>query len=426
MATAESARGKSNDRWRAFRFIFSGVLMVLCVLGATTAWRTGWARFLAASTNQSLLAQSADRAVQLSASDAETHSSRAVVLYQAGDIHNALKELESAAIQRPQDYLLWLQIGRARDEAGDGPAALAAFQEAIRLAPFYSDPRWQYGNVLYRVGRFAEAFHELSIAADSDPTLTPVLMDLAWNTYGGDAKAVERIVAPRNDATRISLARFFVKKGRVSDALKLFQATGPGEIDEKRRLLTDLLIAKQFRAAYEVWAAGVPKRAARGSINNPGFEDAIDLNARGFSWRQEHERPGVTLSLDTKRPRSGSSCLLIDWKGHATPEVPVLTQLVPVESHSHYRLNFFVRTEDVVTGALPVIAVVDAGGDERTLVQSKPFPEGASDWQEYQVEFETPPDAQAVMITLQRQACSSNPCPIFGRVWLDDFAMRKE
>ena len=408
------------------RLLASGAFLILCVLDASTAWRTGRARYLANTANHSLLAQPANRAVQLSPADAETHSSRAVVLYETGDMRGALTELESAAAVRPRDYLLWLQIGRARDEAGDTPVALTAFQEAIRLAPYYSDPRWQYGNVLYRAGRYTEAFRELRVAATSDPSLMPVLVDLVWSTYGGDPKAIERIVAPQDDATRISIARFFVKKGRISDALRLFHATGAGEIDEKRRLLVDLLTAKQFRAAYEVWAAGEPNSAAPGNINNAGFEDAPDLNAKGFSWRQEHTLDGVTLSLDTKRPRSGSSSLLIDWKGHARPEVPVLTQIVPVDPRSRYRLSFFVRTEDVVTGALPVMVVTDTSDKQQTLVQSKPFSEGTSAWQDYQVEFETPADSEAVLITLQRQTCPAGPCPMFGRVWLDDFVLRKQ
>src|SRR3954464_4407942 len=159
------------------RFIPATIILILCFYGISVAWRTGFGRFLANDANHTLSGAHADRAVALSPADSETHSARALVLYQSEDLKNSIRELENAAILRPQDYLLWLQIGRARDEAGDAPGALIALNKHSRFAPFYSDPSWQYGNVLYRSGRFDEAFRELAAAAASDPSLSPVLMD---------------------------------------------------------------------------------------------------------------------------------------------------------------------------------------------------------------------------------------------------------
>jgi tetratricopeptide (TPR) repeat protein len=383
------------------------------------------ARLLGSTASHTGRMEPADRAVLLSPSDAESHSSRALAFSQDGQTRGAISELESAVVLRPRDYLLWLQLGRARDEAGESDKALAALQEALRLAPYYSEPRWQYGNLLYRRGQVSEAFPELTAAAQSDPTLAPALMDLVWGTYSGDAAAVERIVAPRTNAARISLARFFVKKGKISEALELFRSVGNGAAKDQQRLLGDLLRANQFGAAHEVWAAGQPSRAAAG-LTDPGFEGPLDLNTKGFAWRQERPLEGLTLSLDPRGAHSGSSSLLVEWKGHATPEVPALTQLVIVQPHSHYRLKFFVRTAEVITGGLPIMTITEAGASQRTLAQSKPFPEGTSDWHEYEVEFETTVNTEAVYLTLQRQTCPANPCPMFGRVWLDDFALVKE
>jgi len=416
-------RGTSGQRRSVFRAIASIVFFALCLLGATTASRTGRGRFLANSASRSLMAAAADRAVQLSPADPETHAARAVVLYESEDLPGATAELERAVVSRPQDYLLWLQLGRARDEARDLPRALAALQEAVRLAPFYADPRWQYGNVLYRARQFPEAFQAMAIAARSDPSLAPVLMDLVWGTYPGDPKTLTEIVAADSDARRLSLARFLVKKGSITEALSLFRAAGKGGQEERKKLLADLMQAKQFRAAREVWLAGQDHESA-GALTNPGFEDAFDLNTKAFSWYQEHQVSTIALSLNNSQHHSGSRSLQVEWNGHDAPGFPVLAQIVAVESSSRYQLSFFVRTESVVTGGLPVIVVSDGNGQQRTLVESKPFPQGSSDWQEYRVEFETPAQTEAVVITLQRQDCPV-PCPMFGRVWLDDFSLRK-
>jgi tetratricopeptide (TPR) repeat protein len=420
-----------SKRLQFLRWVVAILMIASCALAGRSAWRAGLSRLLATYAARAAVKERADQAVEMSPMDAEAHSARALVLYRSSDTRGALAELERAILLRPVDYLLWLQLGRARDESGDKEGALLALQESIRRAPYYAEPRWQYGNVLYRLGRFADAFPELRQAAESDPAQVPVLIDLAWSTYHGNVKTVEDIIGTHTDNARLSLASYFLKKGESSEGLRLLRTVTTVSSDYRRALLADLLKARRFTAAYEVWSGGnnsaqprPPYETAR--ITDPGFEGRLDLNTRGFSWRQERAFEGVTPSLETKRPRSGLSCLLVEWNGHAVPEVPVMTQLVLVEPRSRYHLSFFVRTEDVVTGGLPVITITDASGDQaRTLVESKPFPQGTSDWQEYEMDFETPATTEAVVITLQRQSCAVNPCPMFGRIWLDDFALRK-
>ncbi len=378
-----------------------------------------------------MLKERAEEAVGISPADPETRSALAAALYSSGDLAGTLRELERAAALRPRDYLLWLQLGRARDEAGDREGALLALREAVRLAPYYSEPRWQYGNVLYRAGRFDEAFRELRRAAESDPSLFPVLLDLAWGTYKGDAAAIEGIASPQSDALRLTLARFFVKKGKTTEALALFRASAGIPQEEQRKLLVELIKNKQFRAAYEVWDAGRVEGAGHGpgvaaGVTDPGFEGRVSLSEVGYGWRQERSLEGVKLSLETKGPRSGARCLLIEWSGNSQPDASVISQLVLVEPNARYRLGFFTRAEGVVTGGPPVLVVTDAGDDEaRVLGQSKPFPQATNEWQEYEAVFTTSATTEAVLISVRRQSCPADPCPIFGRVWLDDFTLSR-
>lgn len=408
-------------------FVLCALMLIVSLLGITRAWRIGKARLFIREANQFLLPAPADRASTLSPADPESHATRALVLYQSDDLTGCIAELEEAIALRPEDYLLWLQVGRARDEAGDARGAMLALEHAVELAPYYSDPRWQYGNVLYRAGRSQEAFDQLRTATRSDPSLAPVLVDLAWGTYPGDANAVERIASPANDEQRISLGRFFVKKGLTEEAMSLFRSAVQHPHEESAGLLFDLTQAKQFRAAYEVWSALQPTtgETVAGTITDPGFEKQLNINTKGFSWRQEHVLQGVKLSLDNQYQHSGSSCLSIEWNGQAASEASVISQLVLVQPSGRYRLGFFVRTENVIAGGLPLISVTDANSD-RTLALSKPFAEGTSDWQLYEVEFETAAATAAVEISLRRQSCADNPCPMFGRVWLDDFVLRKQ
>lgn len=415
----------------AARLVFTFILLGLCFLAIRSAVGVGASRLLSGQARKSISLQQADRAVGFSSSNPDAHSARALVLYNMGKRDQSLEEFERAAGLRPRDYLLWLELGRARDSAGDRKGALAALEEAIRLAPYYSEPRWQYGNLLLRAGRPEDGIKEMRRATETDPSLLPVLIDLVWSVTSGDAQTVEHVLEPRTDAERIQLARFFVRKGKTAEALALFRAARAIKEEDHQRFLTELLGAKRLKEAYEVWAvvrgmSGGSEKNGVAIVTDPGFESRIDLSEIGFGWQHSRGLEGIKLSLDAGQPHTGAYSLLLEWNGNSNPSTPVLSQLVLVEPNTPYRLSFATRTEGVVTGGLPVLLVADASQREaRTLAQSKAFPQGTSGWGEYTVEFTTTDTMEAVLISLQRQACSTSPCPMFGRVWLDDFELKK-
>jgi tetratricopeptide (TPR) repeat protein len=405
-------------------------LSVSCLWGAVQLWRTGVGSLLARHARQSLLPEQADRAVDASPTDPETRLARAVVLYNLNDTRGALEEFERAAALRPRDYLLWLQLGRARDESGEREKALEALRESIRLAPFYAEPRWQHGNLLHRLGRYEEAFAELRNAARSDPALFPVLLDLAWGTYQGAPGSLEQAALPRTDAERLGLARFLLKKGRLDEATGLVRALGTLSDKDRGALVKEMLVAGQYGAAYETWARGrEPAGEAKtgvAQITDPGFEGRVNPHETGFGWRQERVLEGVILSVDAKVFRTGSRSLSIEWAGHAEPPAHAITQLVLVEPGTRYTLRFYARTEKLIAGGLPILVVSDGAGEGGpVLAQSKPLPPEAPEWQADEVSFTTANTTRAVSISLARLRCQAGPCPMFGRVWLDDFSLRK-
>jgi tetratricopeptide (TPR) repeat protein len=433
MSHVTNSTGERAAGFVAIRFLFAAIIILFCSFAMRSSWRAGVGRLLArdasrVQTAPNVQRDQANRAVELSPQDPETHSVRALAYYRSNDLKTTIDELQQGVTLRPRDYLLWLQLGRARDEEGDVQGAKLAMQQATALAPYYSDPRWQYGNVLYRAGETDEAFRELRRAAEAEPSLFPVLMDLAWGTYR-DAATVERIIAPRTDALRLSLARFFVKRGLTNEALALFRAAGGNAVEEKKQLLNELIKNKQFKTAYEVWKtdhAGADASNADAVINS-GFEDRISLLDKSFGWWQEKRQERVSLSLDTKAAHSGASSLFVEWSGDSPAGSAVLSQLVLTQPATRYRLSFFARTENIVTASLPVITITDASGkDARLLGQSQTLPQGTTPWNQYDAVFDTTASTEAVLLSIQRQSCSPGPCPIFGMAWFDDFSLRKE
>jgi hypothetical protein len=157
---------------------------------------------------------------------------------------------------------------------------------------------------------------------------------------------------------------------------------------------------------------------------DPGFEQERDLDEPGFGWHLGEKRQGFRLSLDTSDPREGRSSLKVEFSGDSNPASPVISQLVLIEPGAHYQLRFVVRSESIVSGGPPLLAVIDADAN-KILSQSDQFPRATDGWREYTIDFNSGPSASAVEISLQRKPCDKSPCPIFGRLWLDRFSLQK-
>jgi hypothetical protein len=344
-----------------------------------------------------------------------------------GQTTEAVREYEEAISLRPLDYVLWLSLGSARDEAGDTDGALVAFREAVRLAPFYAEPRWQLGNLLLRARRSEEAFAEMRAAALSQPTYLPNFIDLVWGASRGDAATVESVVRPETDSWRLTLARFFVKRGKVNEALALYRAAGSSSVEDRQSLLKELLAAKQFAEAHQVWKGGAEEKRSGETefITDGSFESGAKVNEPGFGWQLITNSQLVRVSLDSSEPGHGSKSLLLDWRGNVDAATPALSQLVLVDAGSRYRLGFSFRTKDLTTGGPPIVVITDASAKDAELARSAPLPKTSGGWQEQTLEFTTGQTTRAVTIKMIRQSCASAPCPVFGQIWLDGFSLRK-
>jgi hypothetical protein len=114
----------------------------------------------------------------------------------------------------------------------------------------------------------------------------------------------------------------------------------------------------------------------------------------------------------------------VEFSGDSDPGTQIISQLDLVEPNYRYQLNFAARTENIVSGGLPRVAVLDAGNRE-ILGKTNAFPRTVSSWQDYSIDFNSKETTRAILISLQREQCRESSCPIFGRLWLDNFSLKK-
>jgi hypothetical protein len=272
-----------------------------------------------------------------------------------------------------------------------------------------------------RQRRFEEAFTDLRQAAASNPAFIPNLIDLAWGISGGDVKTAERLAQINDGETRAAFAGFLAKKGKPREAAEQLALTGDVSEQTRKQIVRDLISAKAFSEAYNLWKKN-KSGYERATIYDGGFEGPLEFDEFGFGWRLPRSTQGVKLAADTNQPHSGARSLLNEFQGDSSPDSSIVSQLIVVEPSRRYQVNFATRTRGLVTGGLPVVVLSDAESSKR-LGESSALRPDMTDWRTLSFEFQTDPGTKAVVLSVQRQACTTLPCPIFGSVWLDSFSM---
>lgn len=402
------------------RVISLVTVLLLCFLSWHSA-RAGYAALLTARVTSVNDLPAVSKAVRLSPADVHAHVLLGALLEVSDDRSAAIAQYQTAVALRPDDYVVRMQLARGQELAGDTTAAITNGRVAVSLAPFYAQPHWQLGNILVRAGQNEEGFQQLRLAGASDHTLWPPVIDLAWQVSRGDVAFVKRELTPQTPAGYLALGDYLKKRKQIAEAVAMFSAAGDGAeaVQARRQYVNELVNAKEFRTAFELWRINPGVTSSYGIIN-PGFETESDLN-ESFGWHAADLRE-TTLSLDNANPKQGRTSLRIDFNGAANAGADVISQLVVVMPQTHYKLSLNFRADGIVSGGLPNVAVVDAG-DNKPLGQTGALPQTTNSWQLTTIEFTTGDSTSAIRIALQRLPCTTVPCPIFGKLWLDDFVL---
>jgi hypothetical protein len=378
---------------------------------------------------------SAQTALSLAPGDPLSHWSAGQVEmreFSPEKLAEAVKHFERAASLSPNDYRLWMDLGRAREQTGDAAGSEKAFRRAVELAPSYSYPRWFLGNLLLRQGRQDEAFVELRRAGETDDRLRPQIYNLAWYVYGQDVQAVERAVGDSSGA-RAQLAVYLIGREQIDDAMRIWSGLNAAEKREQREtgdaLVKALVAAKRYRAVLDVSRDLAAQGAALpevGQFFNGGFEsDAGAVVANLFGW-QVNASTEVQIAIDPRTSHQGSRSLRVIFNAPTKLAFNNISQLVVVEPSSDYRFECYGRTQNLRTAGAPAIEILDAQ-DGTVLATSAPLSIDNTDWQHLTVDFKTPAKVEAVTVRTTRATCGPKMavCPILGMVWYDDFNLQR-
>ncbi|MEK6288240.1 MAG: tetratricopeptide repeat protein [Acidobacteriota bacterium] len=345
------------------------------------------------------------------------------------DISSIQNRATRAVNLSPWDYRNRLLLATVKEAAGDRAAAEQALQEALALAPNYTEVRWRLANLLLREGKLAKAVVEFRAANASNSGLLPGTLDLLWRVSAGNLVAVQA-VTPDDPKSRLLLAQFLLKQSRASDAITVFAGIDRHSLvalSESSAFISSLMSEGRIEEARGLWVGLVsgtyaqPGRPLPG-IWNGSFESDISKSLAQFDWaisRNEYAAPGIDSSVF----RTGSRSLRIDFAGRDTARLDgQIKQTILLRPGARYRLECYAKTDRLETPEGPRVVVTD-NTSSTELAASDPLPGGSNDWRRIAIDFTAPANARAATMAIKRIPKFSYDNPTRGTAWFDDFVL---
>jgi len=224
---------------------------------------------------------------------------------------------------------------------------------------------------------------------------------------------------------------YLIDGGNFDEAARVLHSVNEedrkAQTDLTSQIVKSLLQKRKFHAALTILREVEPDASQLPTpeqIWNGGFEGAlVPKDPRPFHWLVTPS--GVAqISID-RQSHSGNGSLRIIFKATNKLDTIPVSQTIIVEPDTAYRLQYYQRSEDLVSAATPLLAVNDSG-DNSTLAASPALATGTHDWQQITLDFKTK-KSDGIQIGIYRGSCGEGQsmCPIFGTVWYDDFILQR-
>jgi len=406
---------------RARILVAIGTLLAGFVAIVGMAMQLGNTIALMTDPNDPTARAAADAAISLSPSDP-------IAYWLKSAATGSIVGLEEAVRRAPFDYRWRIELGRALENDEQYQAAELQFRQAVELAPTYAFVHWSFANFLLRRDRPDEAMAELNLAANGDDSYRDQAFSLVWEYFGRDIGRLEEFAGTDPEA-RSRLAYFFAARGHAAEALKNWETLSESEKaanpDILKAMAQGLYLQRHFREALAfARQAGLDPDAQFETVTDGSFEKGLSSGGESrFGWQVVRGDPKVEVSGDGKVKRDGNRSMRITFRNSVKPDFYNLTQTVAVDSGARYRLSFWVRTENLRSAGMPLVAVVSAN-DNKPVVASEPFGSGTADWREVILDFTVPGDCSGINIRTLRPGCGED-CPIAGTLWYVDFRLER-
>ncbi|MEW6734217.1 MAG: tetratricopeptide repeat protein [Acidobacteriota bacterium] len=341
------------------------------------------------------------------------------------NLDSAILHLEKAAQLSPYSYRVWLELGKAREQAGLIEAARTAFARSSALAPKSFEALWARANFLLRNAEAHESIWALRQAIELQPASLPLALELAYQKYGNSLTDTEKIV-PTDLLSRLNYALFLVNVNQPTAAVTLVSEIAGKGFEESHyallRQIVDTLYQKRyFSEAKTVWLyyaqANAPQLgvATLESVFNGSFDYSTQLGYFDWSIPQIN---GVEIS-ELSTHNNGLLRLVFNKKN---VDLYGPAQVIPVRAGKSYRLSFRKHSQALFAAGQIFVEVYDVVDYQRLNLASTPL-KSDEPWNTEELSFTTTAETNAIVLRVRRPKLNKFDSLIEGVAEFDDFQL---
>ena len=336
------------------------------------------------------------------------------------DVLLAEREYEVAVSLSPQDYRLWIELGKAYERSGKSERSEIAYRQALLLAPNYSEVQWAFGNFLLRVGKPDEGFVLIGKAASTNLKYSTPAAAIAWALNDGEIEKIKPLFSG-SDYLKAGLAQFLVSKSEVDAALDVWTSVENKSAGDLKSISDDIFHrlqeTKQFGPMVRFLALQSGRVPVIGQVMNGEFEEEIKIsNQNPFDW-VVNDGSDAQIGIDTAQERDGKKqrTLAVLFKSNAR-KFSGVSQRIAVSPGGSYQLKVSYKS-DLKFAATFKWQIVDAKTGA-LIAETEPIKQ-VSDWASQAVQLKIPFQSDGIVLNLVRAGCVADVCPIEGRFWVD-------
>jgi hypothetical protein len=129
--------------------------------------------------------------------------------------------------------------------------------------------------------------------------------------------------------------------------------------------------------------------------------------------------------VDARNAHGGRRSLRVAFAASGQVDFRNVAQVLAVEPGARYRLSFWVKTDELRSTATLAVVASEPASPDAPFAASAPAAQGTQDWQQASFEFTAGPKTEAVLVRVVRVLCAEGVCPIYGKIWYDDFNLER-
>ena len=353
-------------------------------------------------------------------------------VYEKSNPTRSLEYMRRATELSPYSRFYWWRLSNACASAGNNDCAERARQRLLQLCPMVPLYHWYDAQRDLRMGREDDAMAQFRHLLELDPSYAISTWDSLRAVQSPDVLYQKMFTDRRDPELEISYVNFLSGRGEDDAAFSAWKQTaansGSFTLSTVRPYLERLIWDGRMDEAAQVWKDLQRQEVVRRPVSddrenlvfNGGFE-AFPLN-NGFDWRWGRL---TYTAIDFSAPDAyrGAHCLRLDFTVSRNQEYEPVYQVVPVSPNHRYRLEAYVRSEDITSDTGPVLRASDTGGAGFADAVSETTV-GTTPWHPVRVDFATGPKTQAVRLSVWRPRGRTFPTEISGTFWLDEVSLK--